>query len=317
MKRMMILFVLLHATVYVTAQRQTERQTEYNRQGDEAMKRLDYSAAKIWYEEGISSCNPHSIDQLTSIWLADASMRMSMRNVMSRCLDCLADRATDFNDTTSMKKLIQYYTEGIGTDKNQAKVDFWTSQLTLLQKASGTKEKTGIPPRKKIKMKFFAGYSGSYHAPYGLTVGSVGRFGWYLRYRTNFSFQKYTANSNNGRLTGTSYDHLLSGWTGREKTNAWMATGGLIVMATPSFYISAGGGYCNRERLKEFHTVDRTEAEPRGDVWAKNSEKGTFNGLALDVDGTFRIGKVFYGSLGCTVLDLKYISGNAGIGVFF
>jgi hypothetical protein len=313
MKRMMIMFVLLHATIYVTAQRQ---QTEYNREGDDAMKRRDYSAAKIWYEEGVSGCDPYSISQLTSIWLSEASMRMSLRSVMSRCLDCLTNRATDFNDTTSMKKLIQYYAEGIGTYKNQAKVDFWKGQLTFLQMASGTNRKNGEPSRKKIRMKIFAGYAGSYHAPYGLTVGGVGRFGWYLRYRTNFSSQKYTANSTNGRLTGTP-DDLLSGWTGRAKTNAWMATGGLIIMAAPSFYISAGGGYCMRERLKEFHTIDRTEAEPQDDVWAKNNEKGTFNGLALDVDGTFRLGKVLYGSLGCTLLDLKYISGNAGIGVFF
>ncbi|MDR0393844.1 MAG: hypothetical protein LBH77_01660 [Tannerella sp.] len=313
MKKIMLMLVLLHAALYVAAQ----RQSEYNRQGDAAMKRFDYSAAKIWYEENISSCDTHSIDQLTSIWLADESMRMSMRAVMSRCLDCLTNRATEYNDTTSMNKLIQYYTEGIGTDKNQTKVDFWKNRLTFFRNASSIAyEKTGKPSREKMKMKFFAGYSGSYYAPYGLTVGGVGRFGWYLRYRTNFSFQNYTGDSKDNTLIGIS-NNLLSGSTGRTKTNAWMATGGFVVMAAPSFYISAGGGYCSRERLKEFHTRDRRDAEPQGDVWARNIEKGTFDGLALDLDGTFRIGKVLYGSLGCTVLDLKYISGNAGIGVFF
>ena len=29
-----------------------QQRTEYNRKGDEAMKRLDYSDAKMWYEEG-------------------------------------------------------------------------------------------------------------------------------------------------------------------------------------------------------------------------------------------------------------------------
>ena len=121
----MILFVLLYTTTYVAAQ----RQTEYNRQGDEAMKRLDYSAAKVWYEEGISNCDPYSINQLTSIWLADESMRMSMRSVMSRCLDCLPNRATEFKDSTTMNKTILYYTAGIGPYKNQAKVEFWTSKM--------------------------------------------------------------------------------------------------------------------------------------------------------------------------------------------
>ena len=31
-----------------------QQRTEYNRKGDEAMKRLDYSDAKMWYEEGVS-----------------------------------------------------------------------------------------------------------------------------------------------------------------------------------------------------------------------------------------------------------------------
>ena len=29
-----------------------QQRAEYNRKGDEAMKRLDYSDAKMWYEEG-------------------------------------------------------------------------------------------------------------------------------------------------------------------------------------------------------------------------------------------------------------------------
>ena len=34
-----------------------QQRTEYNRKGDEAMKRLDYSDAKMWYEEGVSQCD--------------------------------------------------------------------------------------------------------------------------------------------------------------------------------------------------------------------------------------------------------------------
>jgi hypothetical protein len=307
------MLILLHVADHAAAQ----RQNEYNTQGDAAMERFDYSAAKIWYEENISICDTHSIDQLTSIWLADESMRMSMREVMSRCLECLTNRAIEFNDTTSMNQLILYYTKGIGTHMNQTRANYWKSRLTFLRKTSLTEEKTRESARKKTKMRLFAGYSTSYYTPYGLTLGGVGRFGWYLRYRTNrLSFQKYTGNSKDGHLIETSGD-LLSGPTGLVKTNVRTITGGLIIMAAPSFYISVGGGHCNRERLWEFQTIDRTEAEPQDNVWAKNIEKGTFNGLALEVDGTFHIGKVLYGSLGCTLLDLKYISGNAGIGVFF
>lgn len=45
-----------------------QQQTEYNRKGDEAMRRQDYRMATMWYEEGVIQCDSYSIDQLTTIW---------------------------------------------------------------------------------------------------------------------------------------------------------------------------------------------------------------------------------------------------------
>ncbi|MDR1221712.1 MAG: hypothetical protein LBL07_02375 [Tannerella sp.] len=317
MKRIMIIFVLLPVTFYVTAQ----RQTEYNRQGDEAMERLDYSAAKVWYEEGISNCDPYSINQLTSIWLADESMRISMRNVMRRCLDCLTNRATEFKDSISMNKLILYYTEGIGTYKNEAKVNFWESQIALLQNTSIVNGRTSKTPREKVKMKFFAGYSASYYAPYGLTVGGVGRtVGWYLRFRTNLSFQDFSETCNSDGSIEGGLPGSLPNWTKQDpdKINFLMATGGLMVKVAPSFFISAGAGYCKREAIYKVEKISIDEGRSEGFIWAKyNDKKSSFDGVALDLDGTFRMGKVLYGSLGCSLLNFENISANAGIGVFF
>jgi hypothetical protein len=317
MKKFMIMFVLLLIAIYVAAQ----RQTEYNRQGDEAMKRLDYSAAKIWYEEGISNCDPYSINQLTSIWLADESMRMSMRNVMSRCLDCLTNRATEFKDSTSVNKLILFYTEGIGTYKNQAKVDFWKSQVELLRNASIANGKKQKPPREKVKMKYFAGYSASYYAPYGLTVGGVGRtIGWYLRFRTNLSFQDFSEIcKTDGTIVGDLPGSLpkLSGEE-PDKVNSLIATGGLMVKVAPSFFISVGAGYCSREAIYKIEKISIEDGRSEGFIWAKcNDKKSSFDGIALDLDGIFRMGKMLYGSLGCSLLNFENISANAGIGVFF
>ena len=66
-----------------------QQQTEYNRKGDEAMKRKDYQDAKIWYEEGVGYCDAYSIDKLTEIWLTNARMRPSMRSLLNKCLNCL------------------------------------------------------------------------------------------------------------------------------------------------------------------------------------------------------------------------------------
>ncbi|MDR1379878.1 MAG: hypothetical protein LBJ47_00170 [Tannerella sp.] len=315
MKRAKILVVLLFATLAVAAQ----RRTEYNRQGDEAMDSLDFGAAKIYYEEGIPNCDPYSINQLTSIWLADESMRITMRNVMSRCLECLTDQAAELNDTISMNKLVLYYTEGIGTSKNRAEAEYWRNQLELLHgNASMANATAKKPPREKVKMAFFAGYSASYYAPYGLTVGGVGRtVGWYLRFRTNMSFQNYTAEMEIDKVdSGEGFENSYPDPTLKYKENMWIGTGGIVIKAMPSFYISVGAGYCTREKLYEINKMGITVAESQGIIWAKD-KNASFSGLALDLDATFRMGKVFYGSLGCSVLNFKYASANAGIGVFF
>lgn len=82
-----------------------QQRTEYNRKGDEAMKRLDYSDAKMWYEEGVSQCDAYSIDQLTTIWLSNERMRPSMRSLMNKCLNCLTVKATE-DDPDAISKLI-------------------------------------------------------------------------------------------------------------------------------------------------------------------------------------------------------------------
>ena len=330
MKKLSIMFALLAITVVATAQ----MPTEYNRKGDEALKSLDYNSAKIWFEEGVSYCDSHSIDKLTTIWLADSSMHAVMRSVMSRCLACLDGRASQDNDTTSMIMLIKYYSEGIGTNKNETKADMWASRLEEIREPSQTTygQNEIKVKREKVKMEFFVGYAATYEAPFGLTVGGVGRVvGWYLRYRTNLSFQSYDEsrfelvktddpNVYEPRIIG-GLDGSLADFTGNKKYNTYAGTGGLVFKIAPSFYISVGGGIGKKEFLAEYHKVNITETnyDPSGPFWAKSGyvDKTSFDGAVVELDGTFKIGKSFYGSLGCTMFDFKYISANAGIGVFF
>ena len=327
MKKISFMLVLLLSTINVMAQ----RQTEYNRKGDEAMESLDYSSAKIWYEMGVvERCDSYSISQLTIIWQADSSMHTSMRSVMSKCLACLDGRATEDRDTSSIKTLILYYTEGIGTYKNETKVNMWQSKLKEIRNPYKTTityvQETEKPPREKVKMQFFAGYAATFEAPFGITVGGVGRtVGWYLRFRTNLSFQsfnnKFDLDSSEEPIIIGGLNDGLPYFSGRKKVNSSVVTGGIIFNVAPSFYLSLGGGYCVREYLIEYQKIDIVEAniDLSGPFWAKSdySDDTSFSGVALDLDGTFKIGKSFYGSLGCTMFDFKYISTNAGIGVFF
>ena len=119
MKRLWILTLFVALPMCLLAQ----QKTEYNRKGDEAMKRLDYSDARMWYEEGVVQCDPYSIEQLTSIWLANQRMRPSMHSLMNKCRACLELMANN-EDTTAISQLIIYYTEGIGTSKNETLARF-------------------------------------------------------------------------------------------------------------------------------------------------------------------------------------------------
>ena len=326
MKKISVMFVLLLMAVVVSAQRQTEN----NRKGDEAMKSLDYSSAKIWYEEGVvSHCDPYSIDKLTTIWLADSSMHAIMSGVMSRCLACLDGRATQSNDTASVILLIKYYSEGIGTYKNETKADMWKSRLEDIRnpyQASYAQyaQKDNRVRRDPVKMDIFVGYAATLEAPFGLTVGGVGRnIGWYLRFRSNMSFQSFNKTF---EMDGYGEPVIIEGlndglpdFSGKSKTNTYIGTGGIVIKVEPSFYVSVGAGYAKREFLIEYNKIGVVVADydPTGPFWAKYAGRTSFDGVAIDLDGTLKMGKSFYGSLGFSVLDFNYISANVGFGVFF
>ncbi|MDR1813881.1 MAG: hypothetical protein LBR18_03420 [Tannerella sp.] len=304
-----LLFISLVASAQV--------QTEYNRKGDEAMKRLDYSAAKIFYEEGVDNCNTYSINQLTTIWLADPSMRSTLRIVMGKSLSCLNDLATQNRDTASIKKLILFYKEGIGTSPNPAKEDFWQKQYDMLRNQfTSSSSETPTKPREKTPFNIFIGYSGSFYAPVGLTIGGVGKtVGFYLRFRTNLSFQNYTERcSSDGKIIGLTNSAYQ--YTGRNRTNILMGSGGLVFRLAPSFLLSAGAGFWSSSLNYEFEKTGLVIAQPEGKIWAKCTDKSE-EGVVVDLDGTFLFTKSFYGSIGCSALSFKYVSANAGIGFLF
>ena len=318
MKRNCIIFLLLFTVLVAAAQDSID---ENIKKGDEAMKNLDYYIALMQFGEVINSqCNTHSIDQLKKIWIAQELLQTSMGDLMKKCLNCLDTNAKS-NDTISIKLLVDFYTEGIGTSKNEVMAEYWKERLTDIRNPNRVQygQKGIDTPRGKAKMEFFAGYSANSLAPVGLTVGGVGRaVGWYLRFRTNLSFQGYTEECDDeGKIFGgLNNDRSLPERLGGKKTNMLIGTGGIIVKVDPAFFLSAGVGYCSREELYRFQSIGVVDSNPEGDFWAKRTSK-SFSGVAFDLDGTFRIGKQFYGTVGVSLLNLEYVYPNAGIGLFF
>jgi len=319
MKRTILTFTLLLVAYIVAAQ----SNTEYNIKGDEAMKNRDYSSAKIHYENGvIQNCDLYSINKLKKIWDdSDQEMRLILRSVMTRSLKCIDERASTYSDTTCMKMLITFYENGIGAEVNETKAEMWQTELDKIRNPFSRQDIDNNYPREKVKTEIFIGYSATLEAPLGLTFGVVGKsVGAYVRFRTNMSSQKFTetfvGEGKNITITGRSSVLLLEPLS-NEKTNTMIGTLGLVFKVSPSFYISAGGGYCKREYLREFREISDVDSQVKETFWAKSNGETSFAGAAMDLDGMFKIGNHFYGSLGCSMLNFKYISANAGIGVFF
>ncbi len=274
---MWFIFVFLLLPFYAGAQ----QQTEYNRKGDEAMKREDYRDAKMWYEEGVSYCDRYSINQLTSIWMKDETMHVSMRTVMSKCLHCLNDYATE-RDTTAIKKLILYYTKGIGTAENKVTADYWRKQLEDMRRAYDTPI---ISKKPDVSMRFFTGYHFSPLAPFGIQFGGISKImGWHVRLHSNLSFGKHDKESHlNGKTFVIDNITQYYGPTGETKSNVIMGSAGIMVKTVRNLYASAGIGYWQRDLLREYEIVN-DEGITQTTAWAKDvdsSEKGIKLDLCL------------------------------------
>lgn len=313
MKRLWILILLV---IVLPECLLAQQQTEYNRKGDEAMKRLDYSDARMWYEEGVGLCDAYSINKLTAIWKTNKKMRASMRSLMTKCLNCLTVKATD-NDSTAVAQLIVYYNEGVGTPISEELAAYWKDRLEELRKPI---EQIAYIPEQRRKprepMKFFVGYAFSIEAPYGLTVGGVSeRFGWFARFRTNMSFDNYTNECRGDDELITPPENAAFRFTNRKKSNNLAALAGLVVKCTPWLYTSVGLGYGKRELLYEYTTTDYSDSKNKNTFWAKNRDN-SYEGVVADLDFMVKFGPVFV-SAGCNTLNFKYIDLNAGLGIFF
>jgi hypothetical protein len=299
----------------------SQQQVEYNKKGDEAMKRLDYDDARLFYGEGMPNCDMYSINQLTTIWMANEAMRTSMYNLMNRCLSCLNVKATE-NDTTAISLLILYYTEGIGTSKSGEIAAYWTEQLKEVNAAALPDIPPGTVKPVKDPVKYFAGYAFSFHSPIGITFGGVGsRLGWYGRIKTNMSFQSYGNNMFTGEKPADIPKETFLKAV-EMKSNSFAVTGGLVIPLEP-FYFSVGVGYWQRDLIYKFEEIDDLGYEREIYSWYKKTD-ASYKGIAVDLDCIIEIGKLYI-SAGCNVLNSlndgnKFnvnVDLNAGVGLFF
>lgn len=300
---------------------EAQQNTDYNKKGDEALIRADYTDARMWFEEGVVYCDKYSINRLTEIWLSKETMRSSMRSLMNKTLNCLTVMAND-NDTTAIVLLKTYYKNGIGIPENQDLVNHWDERLNQISRRNDLLETTStvsiIGNSITEPMHFFVGYSYSIQSPFGITVGGIKhRMGWYARFRSDFSFSSgidYTCKGSEEMISNVP-DNAPFRFTNEKKTDNLAALAGFLVKCTPWLYASVGLGYGSRKTFCEFVTINDVDFQKEKAYWAKNTDY-SYNGLAADLDIMIRYGSFFI-SGGCNTLNFKYIDLNVGTGIFF
>ena len=323
MKRYCIILLLLLIAFVSEAQ----DNSDYIRRGDEAMKAMNYSLASMYYDAVVVVvCDMHSIKQLTKIWQDNVAMRTDMNNSMRRCFACLDDEAKKMQDTTSIQLLVTYYSEGIGTGKNNEMAEYWIQRLDEIRNPSITmiRQNGSAPAREKEKMKFFAGYHASLVAPFGIQVGGMGKnAGWYVRFGSNLSFQEiqYECYIENNHIQIPQLEkddeNVMYRPMGNTKQTWLTGSAGLIIKVISNTFVSVGAGYWDRQYYRDYINVDDSGFDKSNTSgWAKDKNR-SMNGLSVDLDGYYTINRKFYISLGASMMSFKYVYPHLGVGVYF
>lgn len=133
---------------------------------------------------------------------------------------------------------------------------------------------------------------------YGLMIGGARTCGFYVKGKTNFSFQKPSYSVLNKKYVNSN---------AKSKVNDFNIVAGALIGLTKSFYLYAGVGYGSRVLLWE----------DTNNQWAKLKEYSS-SGFVFDIGCMAYLGK-FSLSLGinATLGDKKYLVPELGIGVMF
>jgi len=167
---------------------------------------------------------------------------------------------------------------------------------------------------KPVDNDFFMAYNISGSSFVGITIGSVGRWGWYLRGKTNLNFAQGDYTTNDQSLTdydGNGY-YLYTDQTQQSRLGM---TVGAIKRLGKTVYVYAGGGYGSRVLLWNAEEFSYDDESQIGNLWAEHEEQSA-TGAEIELGVMFRMGKVNL-SAGVNTIGFSFFEANGGIGLFF
>jgi hypothetical protein len=298
---------------------------KYNVSGDEALARGDYGDARMYYSEGLDTCDLYSIGGLMWVWMGAEAMRPSMENLMARCEACLTEGVLS-GDSAMIALLEIGYSEHIFTSAPTEPLPVIVEPLpvdtpsppvqTLPPPVIETDRTTAIRPC------FMAGYHASPDNLLGLGAGALwGKWGGYVRYKRSrpaFNAPQYDIRQFPDRPTEVRplpAEGILSITKNAPKRlNGYRATAGVLYEAAPWMWLSFGVGYGERTQLYRYRLIDKQSGESSS-AWCTWPDYN-HQGLAIEGDVALRYRKMFV-SAGCAVTGFTWAELNFGVGILF
>ncbi|GHV71636.1 hypothetical protein FACS189420_7400 [Bacteroidia bacterium] len=318
MKRIFFFLSFIFSVLCISAQ-------EYNIQGENALQRKDYQDARMWFSQGLDSCNLYSIRKLTDIWNGQPGMQASMRYpTMQKCFNCLKIKANS-GETEAMYLLSDYYKQGIGVEKDSVNSEYWSREYGIsigLVTRSDTvvniiSENTNKIPKKSIlsnRFYTFLAYTYSPTMPTGLTIGVFDKWGAYLSYRTSYETVNNQYTGNNSEVFGIGIENPPYQFN-REKWTGQMITGGIFLpLINQKLYLSLGGGYGKRNYYREIITGQSFPSGSQSE-WCHNTE-ASYKGAVVEAGGMYKWKRlIFTGGVNSTAF--KDLDMYLGVGISF
>ena len=144
---------------------------------------------------------------------------------------------------------------------------------------------------------------------YGLMVGVVKKFGWYLKAKYDFKSQETTDECTSA---GTNLQGTPMWFTGETASSRLAITTGAMLRVAKPLYLYMGAGYGYKKLAWE---MAEGEAGTHSDRWAENKDE-TATGVEADLGLVLRA-KNFAITAGLQSNSFKYFEATVGLGIMF
>lgn len=144
---------------------------------------------------------------------------------------------------------------------------------------------------------------------YGLMVGVVKKWGWYLKAKYDFKNQETSGECTSA---GTDLQGTPMWFTGETASSRLAITTGAMLRVAKPLYLYMGAGYGYKKLAWE---MAEGEAGTHSDRWAENKDE-TATGVEADLGLVFRA-KNFAFTAGVQSNSFKYFEATVGLGIMF